>query len=118
MRNEAPVIFGDGNQTRDFTYVQNVVQANLLACLSQKAVGRVFNIAAGRQITLNELFQRLKKILNSDVEPVYQSELKGDVRNSYANISLAKEYFGYSVVIDFEEGLMQTVKYFRQQLHL
>jgi nucleoside-diphosphate-sugar epimerase len=108
----AITVYGDGSQTRDFTFVGNVVKANLLAMESDKAVGKVFNIASGKSHTLKELIELLKYIFNKDPNIKYVTNRKGDVIHSYADITLASEIIGYKVSIDFEEGLKATVDWF------
>ncbi len=112
LAKESPIIFGDGTQTRDFTHVSNVVEANLLACESKEAISKIFNIACGDQITLNTLFNQLVNYYKIDIKPNYQSERKGDIRDSYADISKAKELLGYKVKTDFNEGIRITAEYF------
>lgn len=116
LTNTPPMIYGDGEQSRDFTHVKNVVHANLLACTSPKAAGAVVNIASGHKKSVNELFQRLKTLLGATVNPAYLPERTGEVRDSFADIALAKQLLGYSPVSDFESGLKQTADYFRQRL--
>jgi nucleoside-diphosphate-sugar epimerase len=106
LRGEAPVIYGDGEQSRDFTYIDNAVEANLLACQSEKVGrGEVINIACGKRYTLNELVGELNAILGTNIEPVYTDPQPGDVKHSLADISKAKELLGYEVKVDFKEGL-------------
>jgi nucleoside-diphosphate-sugar epimerase len=109
---EPPVIFGDGEQSRDFTYVENVVRANL-AALEVKAIGgRVYNIACGERITLNELAESLRREVGCDVEPVHGPDRAGDVRHSMADISRAQAELGYEPVISLEEGVRLTVEHY------
>lgn len=117
LRKERPVIYGDGDQSRDFTYVDNAVRANLKAAASDVSDGSSFNIACGGAVTVNELFRIIRKITGADnVEPVYEAPRKGDVRHSLADISRAKEAFGYGPEVDLEEGLRRTVDWYRQQM--
>jgi UDP-glucose 4-epimerase len=106
-----PLVFGDGSQSRDFTYVENVVHANLLACESEAAVGRVLNIACGARYTLNEMLQIMSAALQKSIDPVYTDERPGDVKHSEASIALARELLGYTVRITFHEGLKRTISY-------
>ena len=117
MRREQPVIFGDGEQGRDFTYVANAVQANLLAAAAPTAnvAGRVFNIACGERHSLNETYAHLARLLNFDLPPQHAPERPGDIRDSLADISAAREAFGYTPQVIFEEGLRRTVAWYRQQ---
>jgi nucleoside-diphosphate-sugar epimerase len=107
-----PVIYGDGEQSRDFTYVKNVVKANLLAMKAGNVGGEVFNVACGERFTLNELVAKLNSIMGKDVRPEYGEERKGDVRHSLADISKARERLGYEPEWDFESGLRETVRWF------
>ena len=104
-----PIVFGDGEQTRDFTYVTNVVQANLLAATSPDAVGYALNIGCGEQISLNTLLQLAGELLYVDVHAEYREPRPGDVRDSRADISLAQRLLGYQPTIGFREGLAQTL---------
>ena len=113
LNDERPVIFGDGEQSRDFTYVQNNVDANLLACTAANTAGRMFNIACGERITLNQLVEVLNDILGKDIEPVHEDERAGDVKHSLADISLAGDVLGYEPEYDFKEGLLKTVEWFK-----
>jgi UDP-glucose 4-epimerase len=110
-----PTIYGDGEHCRDFTYVDNVVQANLLACHAPDASGRAINAATGNRYTLNELFATLKEIIGSDIEPVYAPARAGDIVRSQADITLAGELLGYKPTIGFREGLERTVRWYREQ---
>lgn len=112
LRRKPPVIFGDGLQTRDFTYVRDVVQANILAMKSQ-AVG-VFNIASGRQISLNDLADKIMEITGIKIEKVYDKPRKGDIRDSLADISSAKKILGYEPRFDLEKGLKETIAWFQE----
>lgn len=116
----APTIFGDGSQSRDFTYVDNVVQANLLAsgALAHKIAGRTFNIATGMRFTLNEVFELLKLTTGFRGEPVYEPSRTGDVKHSLADITAAWEAFGYQPSVGFKEGLKRTVGWYREQLSI
>jgi UDP-glucose 4-epimerase len=111
-----PVIFGDGLQSRDFTYVDNVVEANLLASEADGAAGRFFNVACGGRYTLLDLLARVKVMLASDVEPVYEASRPGDVRDSQASIEAAKSTLGYKVSVDFDEGLRRTVEWYQSNV--
>jgi nucleoside-diphosphate-sugar epimerase len=104
-----PIVFGDGEQTRDFTYIANIVQANLLAATSPDAVGYALNIGCGEQISLNTLLQVAGELLNVDVHAEYRESRPGDVRDSRADISLAQRLLGYKPTIGFREGLARTL---------
>jgi len=112
QRGEAPRVFGDGEQSRDFTYVANVVEANLLACQAPDASGRVINIACGERITINDLIRALQQLLKVDTDPVYDQPRPGDVKHSVADITRARELLGYETVVAFEEGLRRTAEWF------
>lgn len=112
-RGESPVVYGDGEQSRDFTYIDNAIQANLLALKADGAPGRVFNVACGDRFTLNDLIGRLRKLMSSSVEAAYEAPRPGDVRHSLGDISLASEIMGYRPIVTFEEGLKRTVMWFR-----
>jgi UDP-N-acetylglucosamine/UDP-N-acetyl-alpha-D-glucosaminouronate 4-epimerase len=107
-----PTIYGDGGQTRDFTYVANVVDAVIRAAETPGVGGHVFNVATGSRISLNQLLAALKRIFNSDVEAIYQDARAGDVRDSQADISKAAALLGYRPSVNFETGLRETVKWF------
>jgi len=116
LRGEQPTIFGDGEQSRDFTYIDNAVEANLLACKApaDKAAGRVFNTATGSRITLNETFKLLQGMTPYRGQPKYGPERPGDIKHSLADISQAQAALGYKPKLDFEEGLRRTVAWYRQ----
>jgi UDP-N-acetylglucosamine/UDP-N-acetyl-alpha-D-glucosaminouronate 4-epimerase len=117
LKGEAPTIFGDGKQSRDFTYVDNVVEANLLACAApgSEVAGRVFNVATGRRTDLYQTFQILKKLTGYRGEVKYGKECEGDVKHSLADISLAEKHLGYRPTVDFEEGLERTIAWYRKR---
>jgi nucleoside-diphosphate-sugar epimerase len=108
-----PTIYGDGGQTRDFTYVANVVDGVLRACHANGASGEVINVATGGRISLNELFQTLRSLTGAKVEPIYQDTRAGDVRDSQADIDKARRLLGYEPGIGLAEGLKKTVEWFR-----
>jgi nucleoside-diphosphate-sugar epimerase len=112
---ERPVIYGDGGQSRDFTYVANAVDANLRAAETTSGVGQVINVANGERTTLNELLETLKRITGkTDVEAEYRETRVGDVRHSLADITRARELLGYEPQVDLEEGLRRTLDWWRQ----
>jgi UDP-glucose 4-epimerase len=115
LQDEAPIIFGDGEQTRDFTYIDNVVQANLKAADAAEASGQVYNVALGERISLNHVVELLGQIFDREVEPVYAPARPGDVRDSLADISRAQCDLGYAPDVHFEEGLRRTVEFQRTQ---
>jgi UDP-glucose 4-epimerase len=116
LTGETPVIFGDGEQSRDFTYVANVVDAVLAACTAAEAPGRAINVGIGESFTLNETITLLNGIFGRDVVPRYAAERAGDVRHSLADISLARQVLGYHPRVTFEQGLRQTVDWYRSAL--
>ena len=113
-QDKRPVIYGDGSQSRDFTYVENNVWANIQACTAEKAVGEVINIACGESYTLLDLVQMLNEILGKEIEPIFENERAGDVKHSLAGIEKAKELIGYEVRVDFKEGLQRTVEFYNR----
>jgi UDP-glucose 4-epimerase len=108
-----PTIFGDGKQSRDFTYVDNIVQGNLLAAAAPAAVGRTINVAIGESYDLLQLMDGINRALGTNVKPVFEPARVGDVRDSLADISLPRELLKYEPVIGFDEGLKRTVAYYR-----
>ena len=114
IHDRPPVIFGDGEQSRDFTFIENVVQANLLAMSSGHLHGEAMNIACGKRISLNQLLKILKKILGSKLAPNYQEPRKGDVRHSLADIRKSKKFINYMPKVGTEEGLNKTVEFFQR----
>src|ERR1022692_819461 len=117
LSGKQPTIFGAGEQSRDFTYIDNAVEANLLACKAPAAqvAGRVFNVATGRRVTLNETFKLLQTLTSYSGSPVYDAERGGDIKHSLADISAAEEHLGYKPTVNFEEGLRRTVEWYRSQ---
>jgi nucleoside-diphosphate-sugar epimerase len=112
VQDRPPVIFGDGEQSRDFTYIENVVQANLLAMSAEHLHGEAINIACGKRISLNQLLNVLKEILGSKIFPLYQEPRKGDVKHSLADIRKGKEIVGYEPTVGVEIGLKKTAEFF------
>jgi UDP-N-acetylglucosamine 4-epimerase len=115
LRNQSPIIFGDGLQTRDFTHVENAVQANIKAmlCDNTAAYGQIFNIACGERTSILDMFNILKKYTGANVEPIFKEERKGDVRDSLADISKAQKLLGYQPKVFFDEGLKNTLQWFK-----
>jgi UDP-glucose 4-epimerase len=112
---ERPVIFGDGEQSRDFTYVANVVEANLLAMDAPGVAGRVYNVACGERVTINRLAAELRDLLGADAELVYAAPRAGDIRHSLADLSQARAELGYEPAVRLREGLERTIAHFRAQ---
>lgn len=115
LAGEQPTIYGDGEQSRDFTFIENVVKGNLLAAAApaEKASGEVMNLATGSRITLNQVFQLLCELTGYRGKPAYAAERAGDIRDSLADISRARELLGYTPRVDFREGLRRTVDWYR-----
>jgi UDP-N-acetylglucosamine 4-epimerase len=118
INRKAPSIFGDGEQLRDFTFVENAIQANIKAvfCKDKNALNQIFNIAYGNCVSVNELFNSIKKLTGADINPLYKPERKGDIRKSFADISKAKTILGYSPEVDINKGLELTLQWFKQRL--
>lgn len=117
LSGKAPVIYGDGQQTRDFTYVDNVVQANLSAChASSDAGGKSINIGCGHRITILELATKIKALLGTDIDPEHKPARTGDIRDSLAAIERAKTYLGFSEPISLDEGLLKTVGWYKEKV--
>jgi nucleoside-diphosphate-sugar epimerase len=114
LEGSPPIIFGDGKQSRDFTYIENVVQANLLAMSARHLHGEMINIACGERTSLNQLVNALRKILGSKVSPIYEEPRKGDVRHSLADIRKGKEILNYEPKVGLELGLKKTVEFFKK----
>jgi nucleoside-diphosphate-sugar epimerase len=114
LEGKRPTIFGDGEQSRDFTYVDNVVSANLLAAASNRPGGTVYNVACGSRFTLNSLYRELKNLLGVSIEPVYDAARAGDVKHSQASVRAIEEALGYKTIVPFAEGLRLTVQWYRE----
>jgi UDP-glucose 4-epimerase len=117
LNGKAPAVFGDGSQSRDFTYVDNAVQANLLAVSApaNEVAGRVFNVANGQRVDLNQTIQVLKKLTGYAGDVKYGPERTGDIKHSLADISRARKHLGYDPKVAFEEGLRRTVEWYQSQ---
>ena len=113
LEGRAPVVYGDGLQSRDFTYVENVVNANLLASEAEGVAGRAFNVACGGRYSLLDLLARIKEALGSGIDAIHEEPRAGDVRDSQASIESAQRELGYQVSVGFEEGLRRTVEWYR-----
>jgi nucleoside-diphosphate-sugar epimerase len=114
LENRSPTIHGDGEQTRDFTYVANVVDGVLRGCEAPGASGEVINVATGGRISLNQLFEEMRSLVGSDVRPKYVESRAGDVRDSQADIGKARRILGYEPTVSFEDGLRQTVEWYKR----
>ncbi len=119
LRGETPTIFGDGEQTRDFVYIDNVVQANIRATVEAKpeAFGKAFNIGCGAKTSINRLYTIIAHELKSDLRPLYGPERPGEVRDSVADISAARSALGYEPAVDVEEGLKRSIAWYREQCY-
>ena len=117
LKGHPPLIFGDGEQSRDFTYIDNVVRANLLAMSAEHLQGEAINIACGKRVSLNQLLNILKEIVGSKVSPVYEEPRKGDVKHSLADINKGKKILNYDPQVGIEMGLKKTVEFFQKQGH-
>ena len=117
LAGEQPTIYGDGEQSRDFTYIENVVHGNLLAAgaPADKVSGQMMNLATGSRITLNETFGILRDLTGYAGEPKYAESRSGDIRDSLADIQHAKALLGYTPVVDFRDGLQRTVNWYREK---
>jgi nucleoside-diphosphate-sugar epimerase len=115
LKGEAPVIFGDGGQSRDFVYVDNIVEANMRACTAPEAAGRVYNIGCERSVSILELVTALNEILGTALDPVFNPARQGDVRVSLADIAQARTQLGYEPIVHFAEGLQQTVAWMKSR---
>jgi UDP-glucose 4-epimerase len=111
----APTIHGDGEQTRDFTYVANVVDGVLKASSAPGVSGEVINVATGGRISLNQLFRTIRDLVGASVEPVYAAPRRGDVRDSRADVEKARRLLGYEPTVTFDEGLRKTIEWYRTQ---
>jgi dTDP-glucose 4,6-dehydratase len=112
LDNKSPTVFGDGNQTRDFVHVKDVVNANLLALAKENISGEVFNISSGKKITINSIIEIIQKIMDKKSEVFYAEPRSGDIRHSFANIKKAQNVLGYKPSVKFEEGLREVVKWY------
>jgi nucleoside-diphosphate-sugar epimerase len=117
LNGEEPTILGDGEQSRDFTYIDNAVHANLLAAKASasEVAGRVFNVATGKRVDLNEIFRVLKKIMSFQGQVKYGPERAGDVKHSLADMTRAERHLGYKVQVEFEEGLRRTIEWYKTE---
>jgi len=118
LEGRRPTVYGDGEQSRDFTYIDNVIDANLAACRAEGAAGKVFNIACGERFTLNELLSNLGELMGVEVEADYSDARAGDVRHSLADITQAREVLGFAPSVDFCVGLERTLSFFRKKVQV
>jgi UDP-glucose 4-epimerase len=116
LEGRRPTIYGDGQQSRDFTYVKNVVEANLLACKAPGAAGQVFNVACGDRITVNSMLQQINQVTGKDISPIYAEQRAGDIKHSQADITRARADLAYDPQVSFAEGLRHTIEWYRENL--
>ncbi|RIK63469.1 MAG: LPS biosynthesis protein WbpP [Planctomycetota bacterium] len=116
LRSQPPTVYGDGEQTRDFTYIENVVEANLLAATAPRTAGEVINVACGGHVTVNEIIRDINKLLGKDIQPSYVPARNGDIRHSWADISLAEKVIGYRPKVTFAEGLQRAINWYARNL--
>jgi UDP-glucose 4-epimerase len=109
-----PVVFGDGEQTRDFTYIENVVLANLLACEAPAASGKVINVGTGARISLNQTLRLLREISGNDLQAKYEPAREGDIRDSQADVTLSRELLKYEPTVDFATGMRRTFDWYQE----
>lgn len=117
LAGKRPTVFGDGQQSRDFTYVENVVAGNLAAAAAEGVSGRTFNVACGKQFSLLDLIAAINRTIGASIEPVFDEPRTGDVRESLADITAARELLGYEPLVDFDEGLRRSIEYYRGLPH-
>jgi len=116
LRGKSPTIFGDGQQSRDFTFIDNVVHGNILASQAPDAPGHVMNLATGGRVSLNELVDKINAQLGTSIEPIYADERPGDIKHSRAGIDLARDLLDFSPIVDLDTGLARTIEFYRQQV--
>ncbi|MFA5251892.1 MAG: SDR family oxidoreductase [Phycisphaerae bacterium] len=116
LKDKPPTIYGDGLQSRDFTYVDNVVEANLLAARAEQTKGDVVNIACGKAVTVNEVIDIINELLGKNIKPIYVASRPGDVKHSLADITLAKKTIGYKPAVTFKQGLENAIDWYRENL--
>lgn len=116
LKDKPPTVYGDGEQSRDFTYIDNVVEANLLAARAKETRGEVLNIACGKRITVNAIIELINELLGKTIKAEHVAERPGDVKHSLADIRLAEKVIGYRPVVDFRKGLEQSIEWYRSNL--
>jgi UDP-glucose 4-epimerase len=116
LKDKPPTVFGDGLQSRDFTYIDNVVEANLLAARTNHAAGEVINIACGEAVTVNDTIDIINELLGKNIKPIYDPPRHGDVKHSLADISLAQKLIAYKPKVPFKEGLQKAITWYRENL--
>ena len=118
LQGKQPTIFGDGSATRDFTYIRNNVHANMLALTAEKAPGEMMNIACGESLSMLSIVESINKILGTNIEPLFTEPRIGDIKHSCANVEKASRVIGYKPLVRFEDGLKETIEWYRQKLNL
>jgi len=113
LKDKPPTVYGDGEQSRDFTYIDNIVEANLLAARAKQTKGDVVNIACGEVVTVNEIIDTINRLLGKKIRPIYEPVRPGDVKHSLADITVAKKLLGFKPVVLFKEGLAKTIEWYR-----
>lgn len=116
LKDDPPTVYGDGRQSRDFTYIDNVVEANLLAAGAEKTAGQTVNIACGQRITINAIIEMINELVGKNTKPHYEPHRAGDVKHSLADISLAEKIIGYKPLVDFKAGLEKSIEWYRENL--
>ncbi len=116
LKDKSPTIYGDGEQSRDFTYIDNVVDANLLAARVKHTAGEVINIACGQAVTINQIIGMINKLVGKNVKPIYAPSRAGDVKHSLADITLARKTIGFNPAISFQQGLEKAIGWYRDNL--
>jgi nucleoside-diphosphate-sugar epimerase len=116
LKDQPPTVYGDGEQSRDFTYIDNVVEANLLAARAEKTSGEVVNIACGQAVTVNAIITLINELLGKQIKPVYDPPRPGDVKHSLADIAAARTLIGFEPVVLFHEGLEKSIEWYRHNL--
>ncbi|MDX9755345.1 MAG: SDR family oxidoreductase [bacterium] len=118
LKGQRPTIYGNGSQTRDFTFIQNNVHANMLAMTAEAAPGEVFNIACGENQTVLQIVETINKILGTQIEPIFAEARTGDIKHSCASVEKAKTLLGYTPLVSFEEGVARTIEWYKKELGL
>ncbi|MEJ2705566.1 MAG: SDR family oxidoreductase [Sedimentisphaerales bacterium] len=116
LKDHAPTVYGDGEQSRDFTYIDNVVHANLLAARAKQTKGEVINVACGQAITVNQIIAMINKTVGKQVKPTYEAARAGDVKHSLADITKAQELIDFNPIVSFDEGLQKAIEWYRDNL--
>lgn len=116
LKGEPPTVYGDGEQSRDFSHVENIIQANLKAAEVAETHGEVLNIACGAQVTVNEVIHMMNDLIGTSIEPIYEPERPGDIKHSWADVSLAREVIGFEPVVQFREGLERAFQWYKENL--